>query len=221
MTANAIQRQIWGNEAEKEAAHYLGWRAMTDPIADCMADRGMDYYRRFEPVWGGYQPDGLGDTWTAPHHLKQSDRGLAQAEVLPAAVDEPEAPDWVMTDRYRSAAMDCEGEMGDPSRWDSPPGVAELDDEYDSLLADVEDGLGDVEEYDKCMADEGIRFGEEDADCRADKYAEGLAILAPRLTEFEQEHAADLAATQDEWAKILKQAIALGFDPAHPAVVTR
>lgn len=51
------------------------------------------------------------------------------------------------------------------------------------------------------------------AACREEKYAEGMTILEPKLVEFTQDHASELAAVQADWAKMLVKATAQGFTP--------
>lgn len=50
-----------------------------------------------------------------------------------------------------------------------------------------------------------------DATCRAAKYAEGLALLAPRIVTFRERYASQLQASQASWTSKLKNAQALGF----------
>lgn len=53
-----------------------------------------------------------------------------------------------------------------------------------------------------------------DADRRGAKYAEGLALLGPRLAEFNDRFASQLQASKDAWAAELAQAQAMGFKPS-------
>ncbi|MFT3872306.1 MAG: hypothetical protein QM714_06605 [Nocardioides sp.] len=53
-----------------------------------------------------------------------------------------------------------------------------------------------------------------DADCRAQKYAQGLALLAPLLDEFEQNHQSELTNAENGWTELLAAANRQGIDDA-------
>lgn len=158
--AVATYERIWGTAPEKEAAHYLGWRAMTDPISTCMDARGAHYYRRFEPIWNGWTAQPLGDL-LAPLGWRQSTRALAEAAEIRDDADERRPPAYVTTDSYRQDATDCEKSMGDPTKWDSPPGVEELDDAFDKVVAQATADVGGYKAYTECMRTVGITVGDE------------------------------------------------------------
>ena len=150
---------IWGTPEQRDAARYLGWRVMTDPIAACMADAGFQYYRYFRPAWAGHQTLGQTGGWLGHLELRQSDLALAAAEQLheEAARDE-EGPAYVQEPEYKSALPTCEGDMGDPDSIAPPPGAQELSAALRQLISAAEAEVGPLDSYAECMQSAGFNL---------------------------------------------------------------
>lgn len=157
---NEIYLSIWGTSEQQNAARYLGWREMTDPIAECMAGRSLDYYRYFVPI-GRTAVPGQTEEWIGPLNLRQSDLALANAAEINQEQRGGEGPAWVNTEQYRGALLACEAEMGDPSKYDPPRSVEELSAKFRKVLTSVDHSLGPIGAYNQCMSARGYDISSE------------------------------------------------------------
>lgn len=167
---NRVYDSIWGTAQQRNAAAYLGWREMTDPIAECMEAHSLRYYRYFQPP---NPADGHGPTegWIGPLNLRPSAALRNAAAAIPRAPG-GEGPAWVNTDEYAQALTICERRMGDPSRFDAPAGAEELSAKFRVILVSVDKGLGPISDYAGCMREHGIDLAAVGADGAA-----GLAMF--------------------------------------------
>ncbi|MGL5827376.1 MAG: hypothetical protein ACRCYU_21595 [Nocardioides sp.] len=157
---NGVYRSIWGTDEQRNAARYLGWRAMTDPVTECMGDRSQKYYRYFVPTFRG-GVSGPTEEWIGPLDLRQSDIALANTEAINLERNSGEGPAWVQTKEYRAADAACQSAEGDPTAFNPPTDVQELSSKFRKILSEVDHDLGSIDDYHDCMRDRGHEVNQE------------------------------------------------------------
>ncbi len=128
---------------------------MTDPIADCMRGKSLNYYRYFRKAPKEVDTQGPTEQWIGPLNLKQSDWALANSVNLNAEAATGEGPRWVNTPEYKAALAVCETEMGDPTEFDPPQQVEALSAGLRELVSKADQELGPIERYNDCMKQVG------------------------------------------------------------------
>jgi hypothetical protein len=147
--ADAVYLRIWGTAEQKEAAEYLVFEKLNQPTVDCMDDAGFTFEARFRPLWTGWEPDSTeSGGWMGALDRAQSDTAIP--------TDEPATPAEHTAD-YESTLNRCVNSQDTPSVDSDPPaGVNELSAEFHTLLDQVNEELGPIAPYQKCMTERGV-----------------------------------------------------------------
>ncbi len=153
--ADSTYQQIWGDAAQKDAGQFLANAAIQGPIKECMSDRDLTYPAKFTPLWLGYESNGTSGAWMG--HLQEApsrtERLLTEARKLE---QNPDPNPDLNKPGYRDALTECEKLSGDPDKVVKPAGTEELSGEYAKLTSPVEEELGSLESYTKCMGEAGV-----------------------------------------------------------------
>jgi hypothetical protein len=202
--ADWTYQQIWGDAEQKDGGQFLANTAIQRPIKECMSGRGLTYPAKFTPLWLGYQSNGTSGAWMG--HLQEAP---SKTEVLLTEAHQLERSPQVNPDLnkpgYREALAECEKLSGDPDKVVVPEGTEELGAEFTRLKGAVEDELGSLEPYTKCMAEAGFDLGGMDA--------EGWTALYMLLTSKMPDPPLSGQEPTEEWTRYLKmEAEALDAD---------
>ena len=205
--ADWTYQQIWGDAEQKDAGQFLANAAIQGPIKRCMSERGLTYPAKFTPLWLGYETNGTAGAWMG--HLQEApsttERLLTEARKLER---NPEPNPDLNKPGYRDAQAECEKLSGDPDKVVKPPGTQELSGEYSAkVLNPVEDELGSLEPYTKCMGEAGVDLDGLDA--------EGYSALYMHLSSSMPGPPLPGEEPSEKWSRFLEyEAEALDADEA-------
>jgi hypothetical protein len=155
--ADQTLAQLGGDAGQREAKHYLEFRAMNQPYEECMQDHGIDFVADYHTINAGYVPDGTSGTWMGALNRRPSDFYLANAE---AGHDDQTGN--LTADEQTREFQKAQDACDDTNAFtDSPAGEPEIEAlqaEYFEILSDVEKQLGPIAPYTACMEDAGIDY---------------------------------------------------------------
>jgi hypothetical protein len=164
--ADGLYTVIGGNAQQREAANYLQWIDMNQEFWSCMAAAGFEPRRHFSYLWRGWTANGTSGEWLGRLQNKPSATALAKRALAGAATSRPVPPsDPVAPQRtrpdYEAAAEGCE--TADQSVvLGSQPGVPDgsqrLLAEFNTMVSEVEAGLGPIGSYRSCMLAAGVDY---------------------------------------------------------------
>ena len=202
--ADELKTQLYGNAEQREAEHYLLFRAMNQPYEECMQDRGIDFVAEYHPIHVGSVPDGTAGRWMGALNRKPSDVYAANAE---AAYDDTTGglPEKHQTPEFEAAKDACDGTNAsgpDYEYFEVPAQAA-----YSSMLERVEKQLGSIDSYTECMKNAGVDY------TVGSDGEEGWVGLYLYLTTGMPRPPLPGAAPSEEWTSYLKvEARALAAD---------
>lgn len=172
--ADRLHQQINGTAIQREAGNYLVWRALNDPVKECMAKAGYKLRPTFFPLEKGLQAKGNGTSgtiWLGEPHLRivseQAQGGVLENRAHDAKEAEP-ATRRQSTDAYQRAAHRCDSKAaakaGSPESLAQAKGSEKLSGELNSVIFAVDESLGNPDDYASCMANSGfdVRGGDDE-----------------------------------------------------------
>jgi hypothetical protein len=155
--ADETLAQLGGTAEQREAAHYLLFRAMNRPYEECMRASGIDFTAEYHTINVGYVPDGTSGTWMGALNRKPSDFYAANAE---AGHDDETGnlPPDQKTPEFTKAQDACDETNATFDIPSANQGAPELQAEYFETLSSVEKQLGPIAPYTTCMEQAGIDY---------------------------------------------------------------
>jgi hypothetical protein len=168
--SDEILSAIAGTADQREAGHYLTWRALNDPIVACMKEAGYDVRPMYVRHNVGDSTSGTAaSSWLGEPGLRLvsglAAKGVDSDRLLQSA-DEPINPNpQADTEGYNDARNDCDDAgdgTGSAESRSEPAGFNRLSGEFIGVVSQLDHSLGSPDEYASCMKDHGHDLGQSD-----------------------------------------------------------
>lgn len=156
--ANDVFTRISGTAEQREAVHFLTVGELNKEFIACMSTKGLVVSPEFAPIWAGWEPDATSASWMGALNRPPSIHALATVKAR--RLERAPAPRKA---GYGDAAALCSNVNADTDvaiggSPGEPPGYLDLTDDFKEVIFAIDEQLGPIAEYTKCMKNDGIDY---------------------------------------------------------------